>query len=62
MLSVKAVLLAWANLPLPKEYPVAQVNAETLESSPVITADEIQEVNREVEAVTAQGDVEGLLQ
>ena len=61
-LLLKLVSMSWANLQPQKGRPVAQVNLEFSETSPVITVDEIQEINREVEVVTAQGDVEGLLQ
>ncbi|MEM6453310.1 MAG: hypothetical protein AAF703_23720 [Cyanobacteria bacterium P01_D01_bin.105] len=62
LLSIEVLSLAWASFQMPKEYPVAQVNLETVDNSSAITVDEIQAINREVEAVTAQGDVEGLLQ
>ena len=67
LLSVKVVPLAWANLHPPKANLITQANPEIAQPeiaqtvSP-ITVDEIQAINREIEAVIAQEDVESILQ
>ena len=61
VLSVKVVPLAWANLQPQKVQTIAQVNSGVLETVPAITVGEIQAINRQVEAVIDQGDVNGVL-
>lgn len=62
VLSVKVLPGAWANLQPQKVHTIAQVNSEALATAPAITVDEIQAINREVEAVIDRGDVEEILQ
>ena len=62
MLSVKVVPLAWAKLSPQKVHTIAQANSGVLETVPAITGGEVQAINREVEAVIDQGDVEGVLE
>lgn len=61
VLSVKVVPFAWANLQPPAAQTIAQANSVVLETVPAITVGEIQAINREVEAVIDQGDVNGVL-
>lgn len=62
LVSVGFVSLTWANLQPQKVNPVAQMNSKNSTNLPTITVDEIQKINREVEAIISQGDVEGILQ
>ncbi|MEM9908644.1 MAG: hypothetical protein AAF921_26900 [Cyanobacteria bacterium P01_D01_bin.44] len=59
---MKVVSPAWANLQPQKVQVITQVDSETSEISSPITVDDIQQINREVEDLIDQGDVEGVLQ
>ena len=60
-LFLESVPLAWANLQSNKLQIFAQADAEISVNEPVITVDDIQAINREIEVIIAQGDVEGVI-
>lgn len=61
-LFVKSVPLAWASLQSKKLPAIAQANEEVSAAESAITVDDIQAINREIEVIIAQGDVEGVIQ
>ncbi|MEO1123700.1 MAG: hypothetical protein AAFX95_06430 [Cyanobacteria bacterium J06639_16] len=62
LLSMKVVSPAWAELPPQKVQVIVQLDSEASEIAPPIAVADIQQINREVENLIAQGDVEGVLQ
>lgn len=61
-LLVEFVPLARASLQSKKQYAIIQANSANIMTEPAITVDDIQALNRDIEVIIAQGDVEGILQ
>ena len=62
LLSVKVVSPAWAKLPPQKVQVIVQLDSKASEIAPPIAVADIQQINRDIENLIAQEDVEGVLQ